>query len=1090
MIFRKFIFRLKIFLLITIFFGVFGILGIAEAERYDSKSGATLDFLKMKINEEFQKVDLLQKGPVIKGSLTEILSRIQKTNTYNVSIRFDHELSDGEIEELEDQGLLFKRIDGSVLQSGNVYGASVAPKGLDVLTNRHDVIRVESTWKPALHYPLDVSAEEINANDMWKLLDGGGSNITGSGITIADFDSGIDVFHPGFWFADGGTYSWIDANGNGVFDAGTDAVDLNVNGSDDSGETLDFFDAGGNAGGADGIFQADMDWLYNDANNNHQRDFGTANGFTESDPTFGERIFIAEDGNGNNALDIGENLIALGTSKVFRTMNSGIERVRGTDLILSDDDTNGHGTSVCGILNGGIIGMRRFVGIAPDAELLVSHGTDYTVYIPWARTNGADIMLYEFGKWVQEFMDGSSNLEQMIDAEAAGGIVQIVPAGNLGHKDKHAQSDVAAGGNVNFTFNVPNTDNAGTAADESIDYVYITALWRTPANDMDFEVTTPTPSVVNLPASPPDSNWHSTTSGDGHTVWYRREDSSRGTAKYDIIIERSTNVVLGGWTVQADNSSAIAQHVDMYIADDRTSWSGGALWTNNQANENTIDWPATADSAITVASYSTRGWGGVAAGDLSSFSPEGPRIDGTDIMDIAAPGNFDIGSAMSKDQNGGSLGAYRWFSGTSAAGPHVAGVCALLLQWDPLLTHAQVETLLHNNAKSDTSTGITPNEEWGYGKLDILAAVNEPPVADANGPYSTACQGSTTQLLLDGSGSSDPNAGDILEYSWNTDCAGGAFDDPNSSTPLLTVASIPGCDTCNVTLTVSDLAGSSDNSSAVVEISDTEAPLISCPSDMTIECDQSKDPANTGVATATDTCDETPGATYSDVESPGACPQEFIISRTWTAIDDCGNESECLQTINVVDTTPPVLASPVDITIECDESTDPSNTGTATATDNCDPIPVVTYTEVETPGDCAAEKTVLRTWTAIDSCGNESNHEQTIHVVDTTAPEISSNAPATIVPPDAPISFTATATDNCDATPFVEITAYDCRFFTKKGKEIDKTESCVVGVVNDTITILDSGGVGCQITWTIVATDECGNISERNCLLEVVNPMQ
>ena len=90
-------------------------------------------------------------------------------------------------------------------------------------------------------------------------------------------------------------------------------------------------------------------------------------------------------------------------------------------------------------------------------------------------------------------------------------------------------------------------------------------------------------------------------------------------------------------------------------------------------------------------------------------------------------------------------------------------------------------------------------------------------------------------------------------------------------------------------------------------------------------------------------------------------------------------------------------------------------------------------------------------------------------------------------PPDAPISFKATATDNCDVS-LVEITQYDCYKYTKKGKRIDKTESCVVEVADDTITILNSGGVDNHITWTITATDGSGNTTETDCEILVVNP--
>jgi hypothetical protein len=187
------------------------------------------------------------------------------------------------------------------------------------------------------------------------------------------------------------------------------------------------------------------------------------------------------------------------------------------------------------------------------------------------------------------------------------------------------------------------------------------------------------------------------------------------------------------------------------------------------------------------------------------------------------------------------------------------------------------------------------------------------------------------------------------------------------------------------------------------------------------------------------------------------------------------------------DTLEPELLCPDDITIECTESTDPSHTGNATSSDTCSD-PTMSYSDTEISGSCPAEKVITRTWTSTDGCDNSNNCDQTITVVDTTPPVIDCDAPSTITPPDAPISFRATATDNCEEVLSVEITGYDCFKFTKKGKRVDKTESCVIELDGDTITILDSGGVGDNITWTVIATDSCGNSSERTCALEVSNP--
>ena len=188
-------------------------------------------------------------------------------------------------------------------------------------------------------------------------------------------------------------------------------------------------------------------------------------------------------------------------------------------------------------------------------------------------------------------------------------------------------------------------------------------------------------------------------------------------------------------------------------------------------------------------------------------------------------------------------------------------------------------------------------------------------------------------------------------------------------------------------------------------------------------------------------------------------------------------------TVTVSDTTAPLIVCPADATIECDASSNPSATGTATATDSCDPALTMSNVDSVTLGACPGESSISRSWTATDDCGNASTCAQSIQIVDTTPPAIQCNAPSTIIPPDAPISFTATATDNCSA-PSVEIRSFNCT--SKKGRS--KLESCVVNIAGDTISILDSGGVGDNISWEVHADDGCGNSSVESCSVLVVNP--
>src|SRR5207247_9148488 len=70
---------------------------------------------------------------------------------------------------------------------------------------------------------------------------------------------------------------------------------------------------------------------------------------------------------------------------------------------------------------------------------------------------------------------------------------------------------------------------------------------------------------------------------------------------------------------------------------------------------------------------------------------------------------------------------------------------------------------------------------------------------------------------------------------------------------------------------------------------------------------------------------------FNDVTTPGTCPGNYSITRTWTAKDACGNTSTATQTINVQDVTPPVISAlPAVSTIDCNQS--PTWT-TPTATD-------------------------------------------------------------------------------------------------------------------------------------------------------------
>ncbi|MFE3869582.1 hypothetical protein ACFX5E_16085, partial [Flavobacterium sp. LS2P90] len=208
------------------------------------------------------------------------------------------------------------------------------------------------------------------------------------------------------------------------------------------------------------------------------------------------------------------------------------------------------------------------------------------------------------------------------------------------------------------------------------------------------------------------------------------------------------------------------------------------------------------------------------------------------------------------------------------------------------------------------------------------------------------------------------------------------------------------------TWTATDACGNSSTATQTIKVQDTTAPVINpLPATTTISCPATPEFTR---ANATDACGSAIELTPVDVTTNGACVGSYSVTRTWTAIDACGNSSTATQTINVQDTTAPVI-DPLSATATISCPAVPEFTQ-ATATDACGSAIELTPVDVTTNGACVGSYSVTRTWTAIDACGNSSTATQTINVQDTTAPVIN--------------ALPATATISCSATPeFTQATA-------------------------------------------------------------------
>ena len=234
------------------------------------------------------------------------------------------------------------------------------------------------------------------------------------------------------------------------------------------------------------------------------------------------------------------------------------------------------------------------------------------------------------------------------------------------------------------------------------------------------------------------------------------------------------------------------------------------------------------------------------------------------------------------------------------------------------------------------------------------------------------------------------------------------------------------------TYTATDACGNSASATQTVIIVDNSAPtwnegfymeLVAC-ADATEAL--MNDASHLPLYEALDNCDDDLEYTVSAVLTSGGCIGSW--HRTWTAIDDCDNASQFEQTIMVYDSlAPEFVYFPGDTTIEVNSFCDANyivevTGGEPTAQDNCDvcfdqnlEISYMETTSVDCGDDAASgSRTVTRTWTVTDQCGNTTSRDQIITIEDNQAPSFNETLPGDkTMECAADDAAVLTASDNC-----------------------------------------------------------------------------
>jgi gliding motility-associated-like protein len=231
------------------------------------------------------------------------------------------------------------------------------------------------------------------------------------------------------------------------------------------------------------------------------------------------------------------------------------------------------------------------------------------------------------------------------------------------------------------------------------------------------------------------------------------------------------------------------------------------------------------------------------------------------------------------------------------------------------------------------------------------------------------------------------------------------------------------------TYRITDECGNSTTVTQAIIFNDTEIPTIDVPLiNITADCDAIPPPPS---PTFTDNCTAVLDIDYIETNTNNNNTVDYIITRTWTVTDNCGNQDVFNQTVNVIitnclvsqcnscgivdDTIPPTASNPVDTNIDCSENIPaPDPAIVIDEADNCVP-PVVAFVSEVVNITCTAK--VVRTYSVTDECGNVIYVTHTINVIDNILPTASNpidiNVSCNVDIPTPDINVVTDAADNC-----------------------------------------------------------------------------
>lgn len=431
----------------------------------------------------------------------------------------------------------------------------------------------------------------------------------------------------------------------------------------------------------------------------------------------------------------------------------GTEYIGAEALLNAQCDTSNvydyayHGTHCAGIAGGAGAGTV-YRGVAVDAEFLfVSVNlTDQQVIDAWrwmydvSQQEGKRLVIsMSWGLYYLDNMDGTGPLAEEMQRLNDLGVVFVTSAGNNGDENDHLMHTFTQQDTIRTIFTFPSSSiGSRITMMNSSDQPFSFALF---AMDNSYNILAETPfyatSGDNL------VNSQLVVGTDTIHYWFEAEASNEYNQRPGVQLRvAKNNGHRLGLAVAANGGEFHAWNMAL-IETDYGNWGGTFArpgqhpdWIQGDALYG-ISTPANIDCSIAVAAHSPRYTapsGNVVGGAIASFSSSGPGFHSVNKPDISAPGksivsaissytNTYTGSYTKSVEFNGRVYRFASLSGTSMAGPFVAGVAALVLQVNPFLSAAQVKDILLQTAYNDQYTEQSGPLRFGSGKVNAYNAV-------------------------------------------------------------------------------------------------------------------------------------------------------------------------------------------------------------------------------------------------------------------------------------------------------------------------------------------------------------------------------